>query len=163
METDIVIPAPWQECHDSSLRTYVGRRTERLREFQMRARNASQNRLQSDWRESLWRSFSFNFSIRPPRGSMETLARFSRVWPSAKLFLRVPPWRRSFDVSRHVCTCMCGRPLLYFASMLPACLWIRATAAYRILLLQSNKRELHAIYIVRLCEGGKVVPYLDEY
>lgn len=92
-ETDVVIPAPWQECHDSSLRTYVGRQTERLREFRMRARNASQNRLQSDWRESLWRFFSFNFSIRPARRGMETGAS-SVFWPSAKRFLRVSPWRR---------------------------------------------------------------------
>lgn len=94
---------PWQECHDSSLRMSGD---ERLREFRMRARNASQNRLQSDWRESRWCFFSFNFSIRPPLRGTKTSA--SSILASGRL----PSFPSRFNVETfysmypsYVCAC----------------------------------------------------------
>jgi len=130
---------------------HVRRETERLREFRMQARNASQNRLQSDWRESLWRSFSFNFSIRPPRRGTETGV--SSVFSRLAVCQALPSFHYgdvSFDRAYRMRTCMRDCLLLYSTSMLPVCLWIRTMTAYWLL--------LHSIY--RMLSFSLIYPHL---
>lgn len=122
---------------------------ERLREFRMRARNASQNRLQSDWRRIAPTLLFFSIlayahlveAWRPAR------AWFSRVWPSAKLFLRVSPWRRFIRCVPVVCVRVCVAARCY---TLCQCYRFAYEFVQRPRIeyccIQSNKREPHAVY-----------------
>lgn len=167
---------PTYQC--SNVRMYVaGRRDHANFECEPETRPGTEG-LQSDWRESVgwlagWRSFSFNFSIRPAHlraslcsrcGSVRrpARARFSRAWPSANFSFAFHHGDvSSFDVSI-VCTrarahcvslrerrarvCVHSRPPLYFASTRHSRLWIRAMAAYWIL-LRSIYRCLVLLFI----------------
>jgi len=132
----------------------------------MRARNASQNRLQSDWRESLWRSFSFNFSIRPPRWGMETSACsvFSRLavcqaLPSCFIYGDV-----SFDVLvMHARVCVRLLAAILCVNVIPVSPWICATTAYWIL-LHSIYSAVSLLFVDAVClsESGAIFRWTLE-
>lgn len=96
-------------------------------------------------------------------------ARLSRIWPSAKLFLRVSPWRRFIRRACRVRTYVCVAARCYtFRQCYQFAYEFVQRPRIRYCCIQSRVLSLSLIhpcrtYHHRLSEGGKVEPYLDEH